>query len=226
MPKKLVLSLLLVILGLGFWQTTAAAVIYRLRAQLNTMQSATTPPNPPNRYFSVNIIVGDSVQRAYDAVQTLTLTAPGAPAQDLTGFWDEGAQAYGSLFPLGTTGTMPAGNYKVIVVGNDSSTLTQIVKLDGTFLDPPTITAPLPMATVANLTPIIKWSTVAGAQYYSLNISGPGANFTQQMYRTNFTVPAGVLRPASTYTISLRAFNSDKDLTKSSNALGVTFKTP
>jgi hypothetical protein len=226
MKGKWVLCVLVAILGLVSWQTMAGATLYRMRFQVNTVQ------RPGTKWLNVNIQVSDSVKRPYDAVQSLTVTGPEPDAipVNLTENWNEGAQAY-------TWGSPPLaadvpGTYTAEVVGNDAnqSTITQTATINGTFLNIPVITAPLTGATEISLTPTITWNAVTGAQYYNLFIqqtspSQPQWSATYPVYRTSFTVPAGILKPGATYKINLNAFDSDKLMTKQSQSLDVIFYT-
>jgi hypothetical protein len=227
MKGKWVLALLLSLVCLGAWLTTADAVIYRLRFQINTFQRpGPLLTDPPVKFLSTNIQVNDSMQRPYDAVQSLKVTAPDSAEVDLTQSWNEVSQAYTYSVNVGA-GPVPAGTYTAIVVGKDSSTITQTATLDGSFLDIATITSPAAGSTTSDLVPTITWTAVPEAQYYILNISGPPwGNYSVQLYRNTFTVPAGVLKPASNYTIYLNAHNSDKLVTKSSTSANVSFITP
>ena len=236
MKGKWGLCVLVAILGLVSWQTMVGATLYRMRFQINTVQRPGNPvPTNTIKWVNVNIQVSDSLTRPYDAVQSLTVTGPEPDAipVNLTENWNEGAQAYTYGYPALPADAVPAGTYTAVVVGKDAgpTTITQTATINGTFLNIPVITAPAGGSTINLLNPvIITWNAVAGAQYYNLFIqqtstSAPQWSATYPVYRTSYTVPAGILKPGATYKINLNAFDSDKLMTKQSQSLDVIFTT-
>ncbi len=210
------------------WQTAAGATIFRMRFQIYTMNYSVPPGNPPNQYLNIYINIGDSLQRPFDAVRSLTVYAPTADGTvfNLTNDWQEGAGQYVAQLKASDfkTGKIPGGSYKAVVVGRDNSRLTQYTTISGLFLESAIVTLPAAGSTVADLTPLIQWNPVTGAQYYSVYLGGAGASFA--VYRSSFKVPPGVLKPASSYSIIVTAYDSDKNLTKLSNSASLNFKTP
>ncbi|MBM4295043.1 MAG: hypothetical protein FJ126_09115 [Deltaproteobacteria bacterium] len=235
MRSRLVFSMLAILMCLAFCQTGAEATIFRMRFQVYTLNLYVPSGSPPSQFLQVNVTIGDSLQRPYDAVKSLKVYAPAADGTvfDLTNNWMESGQVYyARLKPSDfKTGKIPGGTYKAVVIGKDNSTLTQYQSISGAFLGYSAVTSPLAGSTVANLTPLIQWNPVTGAQYYSINLwlvtaAGEYNSAGYTVYRNSFQVPPGVLRPGADVHVSVNAYDSDKNLTKGSTSASLNFKTP
>ena len=166
-----------------------------------------------------------------DAVKSVTVTAPDGTVFDLTGTWSEWQKQY-----FGRYAATVGGTFKGTVEYGVNKALTASKALPKTlsFFPLPNVTNPLPGATVDSLTPAITWEKVQGAQFYCLELWDQSLNQPVyyyphnriHVYRLSFTIPAGVLRPATNYGVRIEARDSDKALTKRSRTAWINFTTP
>jgi len=192
---------------------------------------------------AVNLLFRDLVDtkglNGPDAVKSVTVTAPDGTVFDLTGTWNEWQKQYFERYSATAfnSQTLIGGTYKGTVVDQDGKKLTASDALPKTlsFLPLPNVTNPLPdgTTTVDSLTPTITWEKVTGAQFYCLELWDQSSNQPVyyyphnriNVYRNNFTIPAGVLRPATNYGVRIEARDSDKALAKRSRTVWINFKT-
>lgn len=132
-------------------------------------------------------------------------------------------------------GTIPSGKYIVKIKDTTGQVLTASESIKATFSLPcPVLTDPAAGATVAGLTPKIKWKAVEGAQLYRIFLRNkdwneqiyPCSTRNLLVYRNWVTIPKGVLMPQTNYEIRIEARNSDQDYDQRARSDWVAFRTP
>jgi len=130
--------------------------------------------------------------------------------------------------------TIPGGTYSVTVYPLSGSAIKESDTVTASFLPISTVTYPTNGSTSVPATPKLTWTAAAGATYYRLNMWDNSANepvywpsFGPQMRTdfTDFTIPAGVLKPGRQYKLRIEARAGAQDLDKRSRGDWVTFTT-
>jgi hypothetical protein len=131
-------------------------------------------------------------------------------------------------------GIIPSSTYTVQVQDRWGTTLTATDQVTINFLDVPVITFPTDGSTVPNLTPVIVWTPVAGAETYRIHLWNDTWNEPiwwwggKRVYcnQPPFMIPKGVLWSGMSYRLQIQARDSLKDTDNRATSIEITFNTP
>lgn len=171
-------------------------------------------------------------------VDSIVVTAPDGTVFPLNSvdhwtYLDKGyyAQFQKSAF---TSGTFPAGTYKVVVQADGVSIAANDVLDPVTFLRPVALSYPTEGATGVPEEATIKWGGVGASRYIiylgctstndPLFNNWPGME-TMWTNRTSFKIPKGVLKPNKNYRLRIEARSNLQDTESRSRSKWINFQT-
>jgi hypothetical protein len=173
--------------------------------------------------------VTDTVVSPPAAVTSIMVTCPdGTTFNLMDNFWwnvqDPGFYSGRKYADEFNGGVIPSGTYTVQVQDRWGITLTATDQVTVNFLDVPVITSPTNGSTLPNLTPLITWTPVAGAETYRMI----WWYREKKLYcnKNYFWIPPGVLWSGMSYRLYIQARDRRTELDNRANSIKIIFNTP
>jgi hypothetical protein len=230
----------LAILMLLAWPVVCGAEVTRFWFNVWTTQMP-DPANPSSilKRLDVTVAINDTRYRPPDAITSLVVTAPDGTVLNLTkNYWNELRSQFEASFVATdfTGGEIPSGTYAAKLTDKSGKPpLLATKNLTAAFLAMPVISSPTEGAVLTDLTPLIKWGLVTGAVYYTIHLTNVTLNKEEpvyllglrslDIYRNQFTLQTGVLKPGMKYLMRVEARDSDRNIIRRSRSKWVSFKT-